>query len=416
MKRVISFALVLCLLIPFGTGALAAEANWEVSYYVDDFGDPTDNAYLRGVFSGTFSNTATSSSPLTVVVYYNLDYAVFSFRLLEYDDVPATYTSSEAENIVFKIKTADGVISEGTLSGSEPNGDLFLRNSLPVCDKVLDALQKGEDVRCIIEFSRSKYNFTMAGVDFPDCLTELEEIKYAPVYAAAEELLAAGDYDGAIAAFQTLGDYKDSAARAEEAAEAKCAPAYAAAEELLAAGDKLGAAKAFGEVGDYSDAWERCFDLWGELTERNAVSSSGMHTVTIQADGTVMATGINGDGQCNVDDWTDIASVSAGYFFTVGLRSDGSVVATGYNGDLNGNHGGQCDVDNWTGIVAVSAGANHTVGLRYDGTVVATGSNDYGECDLDGWTDIVSVSAGVYRTSGVQADGTTVVAGKQQGD
>ena len=61
-------------------------------------------------------------------------------------------------------------------------------------------------------------------------------------------------------------------------------------------------------------------------------------------------------------------------------------MAVGYNGN------GQCDVDGWTDIVAVSAGHSHTVGLKADGTVVATeyiGDYDYGQCDVDGWTDIL---------------------------
>ena len=57
----------------------------------------------------------------------------------------------------------------------------------------------------------------------------------------------------------------------------------------------------------------------------------------------------------------------AGYDYTVGLRSDGTVVAVGDNGY------GQCDVGAWTGIVQVAAGGYHTVGLKSDGTVVAVG-------------------------------------------
>ena len=51
-----------------------------------------------------------------------------------------------------------------------------------------------------------------------------------------------------------------------------------------------------------------------------------------------MATGKNDDGQCNVSDWKDIIAVSAGYHHTVGLKADGTVVATGSNSY------GQCDV------------------------------------------------------------------------
>ena len=66
--------------------------------------------------------------------------------------------------------------------------------------------------------------------------------------------------------------------------------------------------------------------------------------------------------------------ISTGIDHTVGLKSDGTVVATGKNED------GRCDVSDWSDIVAVSAGDDHTVGLKSNGTVVATGDNSKGQC------------------------------------
>ncbi|UCD22898.1 MAG: hypothetical protein JSW22_05340, partial [Chloroflexota bacterium] len=80
--------------------------------------------------------------------------------------------------------------------------------------------------------------------------------------------------------------------------------------------------------------------------------------------------------------------VSAGGLHTVGLKADGRVVATGRNGD------GECNVGSWTGIIQVSAGLFHTVGLKADGSVVAAGLKDYGQCDVGGWTSITQVDAG----------------------
>ena len=64
---------------------------------------------------------------------------------------------------------------------------------------------------------------------------------------------------------------------------------------------------------------------------------------------------------------------------TQGGQSDGTVVATG----LHDN--GQCDVSGWTDVVAVGVAGRYTVGLRADGTVVATGENAYA---VSKWTDI----------------------------
>ena len=55
----------------------------------------------------------------------------------------------------------------------------------------------------------------------------------------------------------------------------------------------------------------------------------------------MVAVGRTAFNQCAVSRWKDIVAVSAGQCYTLGLRSDGSVVATG----LNTN--GQCRVTGW---------------------------------------------------------------------
>ena len=143
----------------------------------------------------------------------------------------------------------------------------------------------------------------------------------------------------------------------------------------------------------------------GEWTDITAVSTGLYYTVGLKANGTVVAAGDNGSGQCNIGVWKDIVAISAGVDHTVGLKADGTVVAVG------NNRSGQCDVGDWTDIVAVSAGSGYTVGLKADGTVAALGSNYYGQCDVSDWTDIVAVSAGMYHTVGLKLDGTVVAAG-----
>jgi hypothetical protein len=62
------------------------------------------------------------------------------------------------------------------------------------------------------------------------------------------------------------------------------------------------------------------------------------------------------------------------------VKADGTVVATGYNPY------GQCEVSGWSDIVAVSAGSYHTVGLKSDGTVVAVGGRPpYTLREVSGW-------------------------------
>ncbi len=141
------------------------------------------------------------------------------------------------------------------------------------------------------------------------------------------------------------------------------------------------------------------------MKARKLLVAGGMHLVGLKTDGTVVATGSNKHGQCNVSNWTNIIAIVAGENHTVGLKSDGTVVATGKN------KYGQCDTGTWKNITAIATNNNHTVGLRSDGTVVATGKNKDGQCDTGDWRDIVSVEAGLYSTVGLKKDGTAVAKG-----
>ena len=278
----------------------------------------------------------------------------------------------------------------------------------------------------------------------------------ASKYRAAQELLEAKDYSGAVKVFEALGDYSDSAEKAQEAQQmqerAEKEQSYQAAQALMDAKDYSAAAEAFAALGNYADSASKVQELrqmqqqmeadyqaaqtlmddgkymqamWVFqaldyqdsqekmqeardcfiASQRTSLSAGANHTVGLRRDGTAVAAGVNYSGQCDIGSWTNIVAVSAGDAHTVGLRADGIVVATGANGS------GQCNVDGWTNIVAISAGGSHTVGLRADGTVVTAGTNGSGQCNVYSWTNIVAISAGDSHTVGLRADGTVWAAG-----
>ena len=273
-------------------------------------------------------------------------------------------------------------------------------------------------------------------------------------YNKAVALLEDGKYKEAAAAFDALGDYKDSKDLAGEAQEKQ-----AAAEKLAEVAEQIAEAEALEKDGKIAEAamafyalkeadpsyLEHSFALWDKIAQRKSissvfdivglrsdgtvialgknnfgehdvsdwtniidVSSANVHTVGLRDDGTAVATGSNKYGQCNLTDFTDCVAISACGWHTVGVRADGTVVAAGCN------EYGESDVSDWTGIVAVSAGWHNTVGLRANGTVVAFGDNSYGESNVAGWKDIVAVSAGRFHTVGLRADGTVVAVGDNE--
>lgn len=177
MKKVLSLCLALVMALSLcacGGGEATGEPQeetvdglWEAIYETDEFGDVEEDSkiVLRSPIVGEFSNTATNGSELAGYVFIeafpgaNHYYVVF--RLLEYGDMPITYTSSEAEEIVLKTKVGDQ-ISEYSLLGVAPNSDLILgTDNVTDGDEVYSALCNGKDVRCIITIGSSQYNFTI---------------------------------------------------------------------------------------------------------------------------------------------------------------------------------------------------------------------------------------------------------------
>lgn len=251
-------------------------------------------------------------------------------------------------------------------------------------------------------------------------------------YNKAVALMEEENYLEAIAVFEAMDGYKDSAEqiekcqtsirkaedariaaeKAEEAAkkEAENATAYADAETLAANGEYTKAGLAFGRLGDYRDSRVRSFEQWHKTIVQNrktTISAGFFHTVAIQKDGSVVAVGSENAFDDEINDWSDVVAVSASRDHTVGLKSDGTVIASG------SNNFGQCDVEDWNDIVSISTGQHHTVGLKSDGTVVAVGKNDIGQCNVEDWKDIIAISAGTSsHTVGLKSDGTVVAAGK----
>ena len=185
--------------------------------------------------------------------------------------------------------------------------------------------------------------------------------------------------------------------------------AYDKADTLAKDGEIAMAAIAFGKLDDYNDARERSFELWDRIAVLEPLSADRSHTVGLKADGSVVATGFNESGQCDVSNWTGIISVSAGAEHTVGLKNNGTVIAVGSNED------GQRNVSGWSDIVSVSAGSYHTVGLKPDGTAVAVGWNDDIQCSVSEWSDLTAVSAGWDHTVGLKSSGTLVSVGVNGG-
>ena len=185
MKKVISLLLSITILLSLcscgGSSEPTEEAEsdlWSLTFPTDEFGDikEGESPVLRVPIIGDFSNTATNGSELTGYVFIQETpgggHYYVSFRLLEYGTHHATYTNTEADNLILKTKIED-TVSEYSLGGMAPNSDVFL--SPDDGDVLFNALYEGKDIKCVIYIGYSQYNFTILNDGFLKTFETREE-------------------------------------------------------------------------------------------------------------------------------------------------------------------------------------------------------------------------------------------------
>jgi hypothetical protein len=160
-----------------------------------------------------------------------------------------------------------------------------------------------------------------------------------------------------------------------------------------------------------------------------AISAGDDHNLALLENGSVMAWGVNNDGQLGdnsteesdvpvaVQGLSGVRAISAGGFHSLALLSDGTVMAWGDNG--NGQLGNgttknslvPTEVPTLSEVTAISAGLAHSLVARKDGSVVAFGWNENGQLGiglsrgestvpvpLSGLAGVRMISAGGYHS------------------
>ena len=282
-------------------------------------------------------------------------------------------------------------------------------------NKAVDLMDAGKYTEAIAAFEALD-----GRKDSADKISECNMFIMDGRYNEAIALMNAEEYARAITAFKALGGHKDSADKISEC-------------NTIIMDGRYNKAIALMDEGKYDQAIIKFKALDGHKDSAEMISQCAYSQVMLllQKDERAKALSyfIESNGYNDANTYIDALrdelafreTVSAGARHTVGLKSDGTLVAVGYNWF------GRCNVANWKDIIAVSAGDQHTVGLKSDGTVVAVGNNDYeqyygqyyvqsyglyyGQCDVGNWTDIIAVSAGDGHTVGLKSDGTVVAVG-----
>lgn len=174
------------------------------------------------------------------------------------------------------------------------------------------------------------------------------------------------------------------------------------------------AIQADGTVVAWGDNGAGQCDVPADLAEVIAVSAGGTHSLALKADGTVVAWGDNTKNQATVPEGLcDVIAISAGTDHSLALKSDGTVVAWG---DATVN---RCNVPAAIqgNVRAIEAGDAFSIALTNEGTVYAFGYNYHGQCNVPPelqdieTANVIAISAGWYHGAALRADGTVVAWG-----
>lgn len=264
------------------------------------------------------------------------------------------------------------------------------------------------------QYEEAWVEFDNLGI-FLDSNTLAKESRY--IYAVL--LYENGEYEKASTFFINLGDYKESKQYAAGTLVTSIGEiqetVYQRAVEYYKRGNYDYALIELRKLeSDYKDTAELISQIEEVKLQRLAalshtVSAGIQYTIGVKADGSVISTGYNVNGQSNTENWTDIVSISGLGIVTIGLKKDGTVVTT----PVLNSGGVNIDTSKWKNIIAVAAGERYVVGLTQEGTVLGSG-HDAGDGQLqfdDDWTDIVAIATGWRHTVGLKADGKILITG-----
>lgn len=145
---------------PIRYGLVAPDTGiWSGGYYKDEFGDLTDTRVVfTEIIKGSFSNSATNGSRLSVVLYSEEN--CIRIALYEYDTLPLSGTYQ-----TYEIHIKHGEEKE-VMYASIDNKTILLDHSN--FTKIKDILCKGEDIQFVIYEDRgtTTYKFTVSASNY----------------------------------------------------------------------------------------------------------------------------------------------------------------------------------------------------------------------------------------------------------
>lgn len=144
-KTFIALFLIVVLLIGQSTAFAERPAHygmWNRYYNVDEFGLPTDEIYIANYrkITGTFSNSATTNSPLEAVILMGVNPYLVNIRLFEYQE--SLVKNSSSKNIGYNIAMLDVYGTKHEYTGTMYSGGDAIILDYGDSGEIIDSLSR----------------------------------------------------------------------------------------------------------------------------------------------------------------------------------------------------------------------------------------------------------------------------------
>ena len=149
------------------------------------------------------------------------------------------------------------------------------------------------------------------------------------------------------------------------------------------------------------DKYQKEISSWSNIVD---IASGLNHVVAVDKNGRMYCVGDNTNGECNLDEFTDIKNIYATPTGTIGVSNSGKIYYTGL-------FVGTSKLKQYENILDVDASKDNLIILKEDGTCDYVASYDNSiYFDINRWSNIVDVACGKEFFAGLRQDGTVEVA------
>lgn len=149
------------------------------------------------------------------------------------------------------------------------------------------------------------------------------------------------------------------------------------------------------------DKYQKEISSWSNIVD---IASGLNHVVAVDKNGRMYCVGDNTNGECNLDEFTDIKNIYATPTGTIGVSNSGKIYYAGL-------FVGTSKLKQYENILDVDASKDNLIILKEDGTCDYVASYDNSiYFDINRWSNIVDVACGKEFFAGLRQDGTVEVA------